>query len=71
MSQEEILAITSSLDIYVFYFHYTFVLDRNQPAIKIAYELKNSLVYRNIHVILKFLEIVMLDLGIVNLKSLE
>lgn len=54
-----------------FYFHYTFVLDRNLPAIKIAYEIKNSPVYRNIHIILKFLKIVTLDSGIVNLKSLE
>lgn len=56
-----------------FYFHYMFVLNKNLPVIKttITYELKNSQVYGNIHIILTFLNIITLDLGIVNLKSLE
>lgn len=56
-----------------FYFHYTFVPNRNLPVIKITItcELKNSQVYGNIHTTLKLLNIITLDLGIVNLKSLE
>lgn len=76
MSQEELLTISSSLDIYV-YFLYNFVLDRNLPVLNISivitvtYELKFSPVDRNLHRILKFLKIVTLDLGPANLILLE
>lgn len=57
-----------------FYFPYNiFVLDRNLPVlkIKITHELIFSPVYKNLHRILKFLKIVTLDLGTVNLMLLE